>query len=78
MGWEYALFMLIASFVISSALAPDIPDQRPENFEDINFPQTEDGTAQAVIFGDCWSGDWTILALGNYRTTAVEADGGKK
>jgi len=73
-----ALIMLVASFAISYALMPTTPDQKPENFEDIQFPQTEEGTAQAVIFGDCWSGDWTILALGNYRTTAIEADDGKK
>jgi hypothetical protein len=73
-----AIIMLVASFAISYALMPTLPDQKPENFEDIQFPQTEEGTAQAVIFGDCWSGDWAILALGNYRTTGIEADTGKK
>jgi hypothetical protein len=76
MGWE-AVLLLIASFVISAALAPKIKPPAPTAFEDIDFPQAEEGTPQAVIFGDCWSGDWTVLTVGNYRTEGIESDEGK-
>lgn len=73
-----AIFLLVASFVISAALAPRPEQPRPEAFDDFDFPQVDDGTPQAVIFGDCWSSDWTVLAVGNYRTEAIKSKGGKK
>lgn len=73
-----ALVMLAASFLISAALAPKIQPPDPVAFKDIDFPQAEEGTPQAVIFGDCWSGDWTVLAVGNYRTTPITSEGGGK
>jgi hypothetical protein len=75
--WE-AVAMLVISAIISYALMPKMPVTPPESFTDIEFPQTDEGTAQAVIFGDVWSGDWVVLNVGNYRTTAIEKDGGGK
>lgn len=74
-----ALIMLVASYVISYALMPKVKPPDPTAFEDIDFPQAEEGTPQAVVFGDCWSADWTVLAVGNYRTSPIHADdeGGK-
>lgn len=76
MGTEivYAIIMMVASYVISAALAPKMQPPDPTAFEDIDFPQAEEGTPQAVIFGDCWSGDWTVLAVGNYRTEPIHND----
>lgn len=76
---EYVqIFLLIASIIISAALAPKIQQPKPEAFADIEFPQFEDGTPQAVAFGDVWSDDWMVLAVGNYRTEAIDVDSGKK
>lgn len=72
MGWDVALFMLAASYLIQMALAPKQQVQPPAAMEDIEFPQAEEGTPQAVIFGDCWCADWTVLAVGNYRTTEIK------
>ena len=77
MGPE-VIWYLIASFVISAALAPKPQNAKPTAFEDIDFPQADEGTPQAVVFGDCWTGDWTVLAVGNYRTQGIDAGGGKK
>ncbi len=75
----YVLLLLTANVIISIALAPKTQPPKPEAFEDIDFPQAEDGTPQCVIFGDCWVPDWTVLAVGNYRTTSIDRDaGGKK
>jgi len=75
--WE-AFAMLIISAIITYAVMPKMPVRPPESFADIEFPQTDEGTSQAVIFGDCWSGDWVVLNVGNYRTTPIEKDGGGK
>lgn len=75
-GWS-AVILFIVSAVLSYALQPKQKTKPPEAFEDIDFPQADEGTPQAVIFGDCWSGDWTVLAVGNYRTTEIRSSGGK-
>lgn len=72
-----AIVMLIASFLISYALTPKAKNPDPVAFKDIDFPQVDEGTPQAVFFGDCWSGDWTVIGVGNYRTEPIEASGGK-
>ena len=74
----YAFLVLIASAVISYSMMPKQQFPKPEAFEDINFPQSYEGTPQCVIFGDCWSEDWMVIAVGNYRTTEIRKDGGKK
>lgn len=74
----YGLVMMVASILISAALAPKQIPPKPAAFEDFDFPIAEDGTPQAVIFGDVWVPDWTVLAVGRYRTTAVKTSSGKK
>jgi hypothetical protein len=77
---ELAIYIaiLVISIYVSVSMAPKPETPRATAFEDIDFPQVDEGTPQAVIFGDCWSGDWTVLAVGNYRTTAIRSKGGKK
>lgn len=78
MNIYWAIFYLIASYIISTATAPKPQDAQPTAFKDIDFPQADEGTPQAVIFGDCWSSDWMVLAVGNYRVDEIHAGGGKK
>jgi hypothetical protein len=72
------IFIIVASFILQYAMRPDTQKPKPTAFEDIDFPQSEEGTPIAVIFGDCWSSDWMVLGVGNYRTSAIVKDGGKK
>lgn len=74
----YGLVMMVASVLISAALAPKQVPPPPAAFEDFDFPIAEDGTPICVVFGDCWIPDWTVLAVGNYRTTAIKSKSGKK
>lgn len=74
----YAFVMLIASMLISYAMTPKQQGPKAAAFEDFQFPMADEGTPQCVIFGDCWSPDWTVLAVGNFRTTPIKSDGGKK
>jgi hypothetical protein len=70
--------LMAASYLISAALAPKPTTPTPAAFQDFDFPQSVEGTPQAVIFGDVWSADWMVLAVGNYRTTEIKSGGGKK
>jgi hypothetical protein len=73
-----AIFLMIASAIITASMVPSPEQLKPEAFSDIDFPQADEGTPQAVIFGDCWSEDWMVLAVGNYRTTEIRKDAGAK
>ncbi len=70
--------LMVLSAVLSVALAKKPPVPKPTAFEDFDFPQADEGTPQAVIFGDVWSESWMVLAVGNYRTTKIKSKGGKK
>lgn len=74
----YYLIAMVASYFISAALATKPPPPEAATFEDFDFPQADEGTPQAVFFGDCWSGDWMVLAVGNMKTEAMYAEGGGK
>jgi hypothetical protein len=78
MGWDTAIYFLIASIVISVALMPKMQPTPPAAFGDFEFPQADEGTPQAVFFGDCHSTDWTVLSVGNYQSQAISGSGGKK
>lgn len=72
-----AMIMLVASYVIQVVFGPKHQSPEPAAFEDIDFPQADEGTPQAVVFGDCWVNDWTVLGLGNFRTRAIKTKSGK-
>lgn len=74
----WALFYLVVSAYITHSMIPKAKPRQPEAFEDFDFPQFDEGTPQAVIFGDCWSEDWMVLGVGNYRTTEIRSAGLKK
>lgn len=75
--WEAVLF-IVASFVLSAIFTPKTVAPKPAAFEDFEFPQEDEGTPQAVYFGECWSNGWMVLAVGDYRTTPIRKKGGKK
>lgn len=77
--WE-AFFYLVASIAISMIFAPKNNQNStpPAAMEDFDFPQEEEGTPQAVYFGECWSKAWMVLDVGDFRTTEIKKKGGKK
>ena len=72
--WTY-LATVIISYVLSSALAKH-KTPKPAAFEDFDFPQFEEGTPQAVVFGDVWTKSWMVLSVGNYRTKKIKEKSG--
>lgn len=74
----WALAALVVSIIIQVALAPKPASAKPATFEDFDIPQVDEGMPQAVFFGECWTGDWQVLAYGNFRTKKVKAKQAKK
>jgi hypothetical protein len=77
---ESAFLLLMASLFLSIIFTPKSQNytKQPEALADLEFPQADEGTPQAVFFGECWTSDWAVLGVGNYRTTPIISGGGKK
>lgn len=73
-----ALFFLAASLLITAIFTPKTQSPPPPALGDFDFPQVDEGTPQAVYFGECWSTSWMVLAVGDYRVTPIRKKGGKK
>lgn len=76
--FAWALVFLVASYAIQAILVKPQPQQGPAALSDFDFPQADEGTPQAVFFGDCWTEGWMVLWYGNYRTSKIQSKGGKK
>jgi hypothetical protein len=73
-----ALVMLVASYLLTSALTPGPTNAKPHGLQEFDFPQSAEGTPQAVAFGDVWSGDWAVLWYGDFEVEPIRSGGGKK
>lgn len=73
--FAWALLFMVASSVLKAFLVKPQKND-PASLEDFDFPQIDEGTSQAVFFGDCWTDGWMILFFGNLRSTKIKA--GKK
>lgn len=65
------LAIFIVSLLVAYATQPKPPAAKPAAFGELDFPQSAEGTPQAVIFGDVWTEDWMVLGVGNFRTTEI-------
>lgn len=77
MTWAM-IIMMVASMVLSIVLAPKPAQPKPGTYDDMNIPQIDEGTPQAVIFGEVWIKDWFVIGTGNFRTEKVKAKQAKK
>jgi hypothetical protein len=82
MNFVFAIAMLVISYAITALTAKKQPnnDAKPARIGDFSFPTHDEGTAQAVVFGECWTEDWMVLYYGNLSSEAIKAksSGGKK
>lgn len=69
----YYLAAVVVSYVLATALQPKPQTPKAATLKDFEFPQVDEGTPQAVIFGDVWVEGWMVLSYGNLRTKAVKA-----
>lgn len=74
--FAWALILMVASYAIQS-LTMKRQNAKPASIEEIDFPQSEEGTSHAVFFGDNWTKGYQVLWHGNIRTIKIKS-GGKK
>lgn len=68
------IVLMIFSALITASMAKKPEPLKPEDFNEIDFPQADEGTPQCVVFGECWTGDWMVLSYGNYRTEEIRKE----
>lgn len=70
--WAWALVLMVASVALQAVLVK--PQKvKPASLEEFDFPQFEEGTPEAVFFGDVWTDGEFILFYGNYRTQKIKS-----
>ena len=70
--------VLVVAVVMMAAFAPKPVQPKATAFEDIDFPEAEEGSDKHAVFGQKWSKSWMVLTVGNYRTRMVKVKGGGK
>jgi hypothetical protein len=78
MGIFYEILILVASYLITAAMKPKArkaPDAVAALDSDFTFPQADEGTPEAVIFGEAWLPNWSVVWHGNYRGTPYQQQG---
>jgi len=75
--WVY-LALLVASVLISQALAPKPPQPKPAALSDFDVPTAEEGRQIPVVFGEVWIKGSNVLWYGDLRSTPIRKKGGKK
>lgn len=78
MQFVIAIALLVISYVITQSMIKRPQDAKPSGIGDFDLPVAEEGTPQAVFFGDCWSGDWQVLWYGDFEVQPLYSGGGKK
>lgn len=76
MNFLWAIGLMIVSYAIQALTAKKpsgAENAKPATFNDFQFPQHDEGTAQPVIFGDVWIEDEMILYYGNLSSQAIRA-----
>jgi hypothetical protein len=71
------LIIMVASMAISYLNRPKAQKPKPAGLGDLDMPVPDEGTPQAVFFGDCWTGDWQVLSFGRFRTSKIKSKSGK-
>lgn len=74
--FAWALIFMVVSVILQAILIKP-QTVKPAALEDFDFPQVDEGTPQAVYFGDCWTEGWMVLWYGNMRTTKIKGKGKK-
>lgn len=78
----FGLMIISAAITALTTKSPSPPPPpTPSALTDFQIPQIDEGTPQAVIFGDVWVTDWMVLWYGDLEArpiTETTGGGGKK
>lgn len=72
--FAWALVLMVVSYAITM-LTMKQPAVKPVATDEIDFPQEEEGTPQAVLFGDGWTKGYQTVWHGNIRTKKIKGGG---
>ena len=80
MPFIIAAVFLIGAFALTALTSKGPQKPKPALFSDFTTPQSAEGTAQAIVFGDVWIDDWFVLWFGDYRVDPIQSSssGSKK
>lgn len=70
--------LLMAASMLLTMLLVKRSKPKPAGIEEFDFPQFDDGTPEAVFFGDTWATGPMVVWWGNLRTKKIKAKAGKK
>ena len=68
---------MVMSMALSYLMQPKAQTPKPAGLSDFDMPVPDEGTPQAVFFGDCWTSDWQVLSYGDFRTSKIKTKSGK-
>ncbi|SEI99889.1 hypothetical protein SAMN04244572_02395 [Azotobacter beijerinckii] len=71
------MVVMVSSLALGYLMRPKAQKPKPAALSDFDLPVPDEGTPQAVFFGDCWTGDWQVLSFGRFRTRKVKTSSGK-
>jgi len=71
------LIVFVVALVVSMALAPKPPEQKPATLGDMNIPTAEPGRPIPVVFGTYVIRSSNIVWYGDLEAIPVKSDGGK-
>jgi len=78
----WAIALLVVSYAITALTTKNTKpkDAVPARLSEFQFPTFDEGTPEAVVFGEVWTNDWMVLWYGELKTEAIKAksSGGKK
>lgn len=73
-----AIIVLVASLILSVALAPKPPQPKPASLADFDVPVAEEGRPIPVVFGTVTVSGANVLWYGDLSSTPIQSKGGKK
>lgn len=68
-GMVAKLVIMVVAAVVSAVVASKARSgsvQASATFDDFDFPQWDEGTPVAHVFGDVWSEDWMVIGTGGF------------
>jgi hypothetical protein len=70
----FVVTMVVSYFATKMAMK-DRQKQDPLSEGDVDIPQVNEGTPQAVLHGDCWTAGWTVLGWGHVTNRGIKSHG---
>lgn len=71
----YFVVVALVSYFAAKQAMKNRQKQDPLSEGDVDIPQVDEGTPQAVLHGDGWTSGWTVLGWGNLTNQGIKSHG---